>query len=100
MGICFFIVFAAVGLAGARFRRKPPTSASSGWNRRQNESGEEKRTSFAGKENKEAVDAGLRPVGGPQRQWWAIVLIPFLSLLSLVAKEEDDTLPTHVYTLF
>jgi hypothetical protein len=31
---------------------------------------------------------------------WAVVLLPFLSLLSLLAEDEDETLPAYVYTLF
>ncbi len=95
MGVCFFIVFAAVGLAGARFSRKPPTSASSGWNRRGPQVGEENNAPSAGAGIKEAV--WMRAYVRWARRsgnLWAIVLLPFLSFLSLLAKDEDDTLPT------
>ena len=32
--------------------------------------------------------------------WWAIVLLPFLFLLSVLADDDTKTLPAHIYTLF
>ena len=101
IGICFFIAFGAVGLAGARYSRKLPTSALSGWTRRGPQIGNEN-------------IAPCARTGIKKAEWlcayvcwacrsgnlWAIVLIPFLSLLSLLAKDEDETFPTNVYTLF
>ena len=101
MGICFFIAFGAVGLAGARYSRKLPTSPLSGWTRRGPQTGKENSAPSARRGINEA--AWLRAYVRWARRsgnLWAIVLIPFLSLLSLLAKDEDDTLPTNIYTLF
>jgi hypothetical protein len=103
MGICFFIVFAAVGLAGARFGRAVSMSPASSWVRRRTEDGEEDLSPFAAKSNgsmrmkwTKAYFHWARSTGN----LWAVVLLPFLSLLSLLAEDEDDTLPAYVYTLF
>ena len=69
MGVCFFIVFAAVGLAGARFSRKRPDSPSSGWKRRTAADGEERMVvSLRKQELRGGVDARLRPLGTSERQ--------------------------------
>jgi hypothetical protein len=102
MGVCFFIV-SVVALGGARFCRVAPRSTASNWSRRRPEIGEENLSPFAQKPN-----------GSVQMKWmnsyfrwarssgnlWAVVLLPFLLFLSLLAKDEDDTLPAYVYTLF
>jgi hypothetical protein len=101
LGVCFFIVFAGVGLLGARFGRKVPNRASSGWDRRRPAIGEENRSPLA---EKRLTRVAWMPayVRWARRSGnlWAVVLIPFLSLLSLLAEEEEDTLPAFVYTLF
>lgn len=103
MGVCFFIVFVAVAQGGARFGGTLSTSTASNWVRRRTKVGGDNPPPFAEKPN-----------GSIQMKWtkayflwarssgnlWAIVLLPFLSLLSLLAEDEDDTLPANVYTLF
>ena len=98
MGICFFIIF-LVSLGGARFRRQG-SAAASGW-------------------EPHRADGNFSPFAAPSDHFqsmsgvaayfhwarrsnnlWAVVLLPFLWVLFLLAKDEDDTVPAHVYTLF
>jgi hypothetical protein len=101
MAVCFFIIVAAVGLAGARFARKVPEPVSSGWQRRGPERQDDNLPSFPGQANEKAewVRAYMHWTRRSSNLW-ALVLLPFLMLLSLVSKVEDDAPPTHVYTLF
>jgi hypothetical protein len=92
-GICFYVVFAVVALAGARFARKVPKPVISGWQRRR------PRESVNKQQRLNWVDTYVlwaRQSGS----FWALMLLPFLSFLSVVAKVEDEAPPAHVYTLF
>ncbi len=92
-GICFYIVFALVALAGARFARKIPKPMASGWQPRRTQE------SVSNKQRLQWIRAyALWAHQSGSR--WALVLLPFLSFLSVVAKVEDEAPPAHVYTLF
>ena len=100
MSICFFIVFAAVGLAGARFDRALSMSPASSWVRRRTQDGEENLSPFAEKPNGTMQMNAYLHWARSSGNLWAVVLLPFLFLLSVLAEDEDDTLPAYVYTLF
>jgi hypothetical protein len=103
MGICYFVVFVVVAQGGARFTRKRPRSMRTTWTPRGNQA-ETSGPSFSSMRVKDLTERGwvteyfiwARRTGN----WWAIVLIPFLSLLSVLADDDKDTLPAHIYTLF
>ena len=103
MGICYFVVFIVVAQAGAKFTRKRPPSTQTTWTPRGNQA-ETTRSSFSSLGLKDPAERGwatayfiwARRTGN----WWAIVLLPFLSLLSVLAEDDNETLPAHIYTLF
>jgi hypothetical protein len=103
MGICYFVVFVVVGQAGARFTRTRPRSMRTTWTPRGNQA-ETPGSSFSSMRLKDPTERGwateyfiwARRTGN----WWAIVLLPFLSLLSVLADNDRKTLPAHIYTLF
>jgi hypothetical protein len=103
MGICYFVVFVVVALAGARFTRKRSRSMGTTWTPRGNHS-ETPGPRFSSVTLKDATERGwatayfiwARRTGN----WWAVVLLPFLFLLSVLADEDTKTLPAHIYTLF
>jgi hypothetical protein len=103
MEICYFVVFVVVGQAGARFSRTRSRSTRTTWIPRGNQA-EATGSSFSSVQLKDATERGwatayfvwARRTGN----WWAIVLLPFLSLLSVLADDDKETLPAHIYTLF
>lgn len=103
MGICYFVVFVVVAQAGARFTRKHPRSMRTTWTPRGNQA-ETTGPSFSSMRLKDPTERGwatayfiwARRTGN----WWAIVLLPFLSLLSALADDDKKTLSGHIYTLF
>jgi hypothetical protein len=103
MGICYFVVFVVVAQAGARFTRKRPRSMGTTWTPRGNQA-ETPGPRFSSVTLKDATERGwatayfiwARRTGN----WWAVVLLPFLFLLSVLADEDTKTLPAHIYTLF
>jgi hypothetical protein len=102
MGICYFVVFVVVRQAGARFTRKRYRSTRTTWSPRGNQA--ETGSSFSSMRLEDPTEPGwatayfiwARRTGN----WWAIVLLPFLSLLSVLADDDRKTLPAHIYTLF
>jgi hypothetical protein len=103
MGICYFVVFVVVARAGARFPRTRPRSTRTSWIPRGNQD-ETTGSSFSSVRLKDPTEREwatayfiwARRTGN----WWAIVLLPFLSLLSVLADDDKETLPAHIYTLF
>jgi hypothetical protein len=103
MTICYFIVFLVVAQAGARFTRNRPRSMRTNWTRRANQP-EVTGSSLSPTRLNDPADRGwatayfiwARRTGN----WWAIVLLPFLFLLSVLAEDDRKTLPGHIYTLF
>jgi hypothetical protein len=103
MGICYFVIFVVVRQAGARFTRKRPRYMRTTWTRRGNQA-ETTGPSFSSVTSKDPTERGwatayfiwARRTGN----WWAIVLLPFLFLLSVLADDDRKTLPAHIYTLF
>ncbi|HEX9665703.1 MAG TPA: hypothetical protein VGA95_04000 [Thermodesulfobacteriota bacterium] len=103
MGICFYIIFVAVGRTGSSLGLARPTSGRSMWVPRKT----------------------LQPIGYPhqynvsrkelpQRGWiptflswaaqsgnfWAFCLLPFLILLRFLETEEESNFPNNIYSLF
>jgi hypothetical protein len=101
MGICYFVVFVVVGQAGARFTRKRPRSMRTTWTPRGNKA-ETTAPSFSS--IKDPTERGWATAyfiwARRTDNWWAIVLLPFLSLLSVLADDDKKTVPGHIYTLF
>jgi hypothetical protein len=103
MGICYFVVFVVVAQGGARFARKRPGSMQTTWIPRRNQA-EAVASSFSSESLKDPAERGwatayfiwARRTGN----WWAIILLPFLFLLSVLADDDKETLPAHIYTLF
>jgi hypothetical protein len=101
--ICFFIVFAAVGRLGARFDGAHSTTAKSSWVRRRTRAAKLHSAAVV----QQSDDSGQKGWMSAYMAWaigtgnlWAVVLLPFLSLLALVAEDQDEAVPVHVYTLF
>jgi hypothetical protein len=100
LAICFLVV-SMVSLAGARFRRGGATGTC--WDSRRLERGAENLSPFAQPSNHFQSMSGTRAYFHWARQsnnFWALVLLPFLWVLSLLTRDKDDTLPAHIYTLF
>jgi hypothetical protein len=103
MGICYFVVFVVVAQAGARFTRKRPRSMRTTWTPRGKQA-ETAGPSFSSVMLKDPTERGWATAyfiwARRTRNCWAIVLLPFLSLLSVLADDDKETLPAHIYTLF
>jgi hypothetical protein len=100
MGICFAIIV-LVSLAGARFCRRELTA--SGWEPRPTQAAPENLSPFAEPSTCFQSMSGLAAYlhwARRSNNLWAVILLPFLWALLLLAKDEDDTLPAYIYTLF
>ena len=94
--ICLFVIFAAVGRGGSRFRLQPEGDASM-WNSK--EIGNESINLMPA----EAATGWIRPyLGWAWRTGnvWAIVLIPFFCLLRMTSTEQQRATEGNIYTLF
>lgn len=103
LGICYYIIFAAVARTGSSLRLASPTSPQSLWI---------PRGTLASTAYPHQYDATKK--GSSQRGWignylswawqtgnlWTVFLLPFLILLSALESDQDKSLPTDIYTLF
>ena len=104
MGICFYLVFVAVGQTGSSFPLGGPQTVSSRWVKRapQVSSAPER-------------GAGQTIEVSPRQSWvrdfytwtmktgnwWALCLLPCLFVLALLESEEEESaFPASIYTLF
>ena len=102
--VCFYVLFAAVGRTGSALALARPTPAESLWI---------PRATLAPSTYGYQYDAQAQgePKGGGWTRdyiaWaldsgnaWAIILLPFVAMLSALEDEDQWTFPTSVYTLF
>lgn len=99
-GICFFIIFAAVGRVGSRLQIGGRTATN--WESRKTLSGDAYGFLFAIR-NGTVTETGWM---GNYIRWavrsgnmWSISLLPFLSFLRLLSNEQKSA-ATNIYTLF
>jgi hypothetical protein len=99
-GICFFIIFAAVGRAGSRLQIDGRTTTN--WESRKTLPGDAYGFLFAVR-NGTAAESGWM---NNYLRWavrsgnmWSISLLPFLSVLRLLNSEQKSA-ATNIYTLF
>jgi hypothetical protein len=103
LGLCFYIVFVAVGRAGARLRLERPRPNGSLWIPR----GDPASLGAARYPSPLAVPIHRTGLCGSLLSWakssgnlWACCLLPFLMLLRALEPESVDDVPTNIYTLF
>jgi len=103
MAICYFVIFVAVGLAGARILIAPPVTIKSIW---------VPRRTLAPAEYASQYDTETKEV--PTENWisaflgwakrsgnlWACCLLPFLLLLSYLETGEESSVSGSIYTLY
>jgi len=103
MGICYFVIFVAVGLAGSRILIAPPVAIKSIW---------VPRRTLAPGEYASQYDSETKEV--PAENWisaflswakrsgnlWACCLLPFLVLLSYFETDEESSVSGNIYTLY
>ena len=101
-GACFFIVITMMRLFGSRLQRHVQTPVTSMWRSRHGA------TSKAELPNSMLIDidaqdgwirAFLRfSMSG--NEWWSVILIPFVWMLSVISTDEPRNIPARNYTLF
>ena len=104
MGICFYLVFVAVGQTGSSFPLGGPQTVSSRWVKRAPQAS-----------SAPARGAGQTIEVSPRQSWvrdfytwtmktgnwWALCLLPCLFVLALLESEEEESaFPASIYTLF
>ena len=103
MGICYFVIFVTVGLAGSRILIAPPVAIKSIWVPRRTLAPAE----YASQHDSETKEA-------PAENWifaflswakrsgnlWACCLLPFLVLLSYFETDEESSVSGSIYTLY
>jgi hypothetical protein len=104
MGICYFVIFVAVGRAGSSLQIHRPTLSTSLWLPR----GTLKPAAYF--HQYDATAKGLPQTGWMRsylswalgsRNVWAVCLVPFLLLLKfLQVDQKDSSSLTNIYTLF
>src|SRR5438132_11124451 len=103
MGICFYIILLAVKRAGTSMKLARPMSNQSLWMAKKTFSPATYLYEFAATSNQFSQKGWLRSYFCWARgsgQAWALLLLPFLALLSAVEIYRDRRFPSGVYTLF
>lgn len=99
--VCFFLVFAAVGWAGSKL---PVGLRSTGsmWLPRSSTPAEEFDSEFEGRKEAEHPRWMATYITWARQSGngWAVMLLPFLVLLSALEPEEERSFPANIYTLF
>ena len=103
MGICFYVILAAVGRTGSSLRLDRPTAGKSLW---------VPRTTLAPRAYPHQYDnttkdprqrgwiATFLSWARESGNWWALPLLPFLVLLSTLDEDTHKIFPANIYTLF
>lgn len=101
--ICFFLVFVAVGRGGSELVLDRKSTRGSMWVPR----GVTPREHFAQDYEGAGDNSSERAWIGSYIRWaknsgnlWAVMLLPFLVLLSVFEPEEERSFPDNIYTLF
>jgi hypothetical protein len=103
MGICFYVIFFAVGRAGSAMKLARPVPNLSLWTSKKANPLAAFLYEFS------PADRHLHPTGwlGSYLYWckssgqfWAVCLVPFLVMLAAVEIYTDRRFPAGVYTLF
>ncbi len=99
--VCFFLVFVAVGRAGSKLP-VAPRPAGSMWLPRSSTPAEEFDSEFEGTQGDENPHWTATYLAWAHRSGngWAVMLLPFLVLLSVLEPEEERSFPANIYTLF
>lgn len=103
MGICFYIVFVAVGRAGSFLLLDKPHSDQSLWFPRETISLKSLKSQGTVSEeslNKQNWVSEIFSWICQTKNFWAVGLIPFFVLLSVFEKNKEAEMPTDIYTLF
>ena len=103
-GICFYIVFVAVGRLGSSLRLARPTAEGSLWVLRRTDAV----TTYGSAHGVVTAEAAQGSWASAFVSWamhsgngWACCLLPFMALLSLLEPEQESAnVPTNIYTLY
>lgn len=100
-GICYFVVVAVVGLAGARLEVRRNRQDPSQWRPKGTLRSHEYGSTFAGEgiAGRSWIRSYLR-WSVESGNLWAVTLLPFLVLLAWLGEEEEAEFPANIYTLF
>jgi hypothetical protein len=102
-GICFYIVFVAVGLTGSRLRLAHPTASESLWVPRKTFPPATYESQWGSIEKNGSRKGWIRSFlywAFHSGNLWAAFMLPFLILLCLLERDEESSLPTRIYTLY
>lgn len=103
MAICFYIIFVAVGRAGASLNILRATAGRTLWTPKKNHSSGAFRHEFDASGASEHGESWLLNFciwAKESKQIWALMLLPFLGMLGAVEVYTDRRFPSGVYTLF
>jgi hypothetical protein len=104
MGICFYIIFVAVGRTGSALRLAHPSPTASLWVSRGTLAPSAYVSQYGARDGvslQKGWIATFLSWAVRSGNWWALSLLPFLILLSaLQIDEEKSTFPANIYTLF
>ena len=103
MGICYNLIFVAVGWTGSSLKLSRSTSPGSLWQPRRSLS----LTTYLNQYDSSAQALHSKSWvctylswATHSHNWWALSLLPFLLLLSTFDEETQGTFPANIYTLF
>lgn len=103
LGICFYLIFVAVGRTGSSLRLERPPSPHSLWVSRgtipTSEYGSQARLS-TGESSEKGWMASFPSWAAQSGNLWACGLVPFLLLLSALETDQETRAPVGIYTLF
>ena len=91
--LCYFVIFVIVGMGGTKLERGRSTASTSKWVKRS--AGPHDRRAAG-----ESWTAGYIGWARHTGNVWALVLLPFLIVLSMLTEDDTVALPVHIYTLF
>jgi hypothetical protein len=104
MGICFYVIFVAVGRTGSALRLAHPSPTASLWVARGTLAPNAYVSQYGagdGASLQKGWIATFLSWAVRSGNWWALSLLPFLILLSaLQIDETKSTFPANIYTLF
>jgi hypothetical protein len=104
MGICFYIIFVAVGRTGSALRLAHPSPTASLWVPRGTLAPSAYVSQYGARDGASLQQGWIATFlswAVRSGNWWALSLLPFFILLSaLQIDEKKGTFPANIYTLF
>jgi len=103
MGVCYFVIFAIVRLAGSSLRLAPPAANESLWTPKMKSGPDEYAYQYHVSVEAPSTSSWVPSYISWAKQsanWWALSLLPFLTILSLLDEDGDKAFPPNLYTLF